>query len=70
MLEQVEAGQVSLKDQRLGANYGRAALNLLVQLLPLDNGQRQGINIFRVVSLSKPSADIVKFRTIILTTQV
>ena len=37
MLEKLGAGQVTLSDDETGANYGRAALNLLVQLVPLIN---------------------------------
>lgn len=62
MLEQLKAGQVSLSDERLGENYGRAALNLLVQLFPLINSQETyaGMDILRAVQISKTSADIIK----------
>ena len=60
MLEQLKAGQVSLSDERLGENYGRAALNLLVQLVPLVNRQETyaGMDILRAVHFSKLMADI------------
>lgn len=61
MVEKLGAGQVTLSDDQTGANYGRAALNLLVQLVPLIN--REGParkESFRPVTLSGLSADIVK----------
>ncbi|CAF9921715.1 hypothetical protein IMSHALPRED_005256 [Imshaugia aleurites] len=39
MLEQLQLGEVKLSDEQIFANYGRAALNLLVQLSPLISSQ-------------------------------
>lgn len=62
MLEQLKAGQVSLSDERLGANYGRAAFSLLVQLFPLINSQETcaSMDIFPSVHLSRLGANIIK----------
>lgn len=51
-------GQLSV--EQLGQNYGRAALNLLVQLALSNVYYFQGIKIFRLVSDSRPSADILQ----------
>ena len=48
MLEQLQAGTVKLSDEQIFANYGRAALNLLVQLVPLINSEIAGMQVFRL----------------------
>ena len=62
MLEQLKAGQVSLLGERLGANYGRAALSLLVQLVPLINSQRASMEIFRAIPYLRLTADILNLQ--------
>ena len=62
MLEQLKAGQVSLSDERLGANYGRAALSLLVQLVPLINSQSASMEIFRPIPYLRLTADILNLQ--------
>ena len=37
MLKRLQAGLIPLNDPSLGSNYGRAALSLLVQLVPYIN---------------------------------
>lgn len=49
MLEQLETGKVKLTDEQIFANYGRAALNLLVQLVPLINAAIAGMEVLRLV---------------------
>ena len=49
MLEQLQLGEVKLSDEQIFANYGRAALNLLVQLSPLISSQVAGREVFRLV---------------------
>lgn len=51
-------GQLSV--EYLGQNYGRAALNLLVQLALSNVYHFQGIKTFRLVSDSRPSADTLQ----------
>ena len=60
MLEAWQQGQGQLSVERLGQNYGRAALNLLVQLALTNVYDTPGIKIFRLVSHSIPSADILQ----------
>lgn len=60
MLKQVQAGQLSLSDERLGLNYGRAAISLLAQLVPYINNQTQGTEIFHLVRLSILSSNFNK----------
>ena len=58
MLEAWQKGQGQLSVERLGQNYGRAALNLLVQLALTNVYDIPGKEIFRLVSHSRPSADM------------
>lgn len=62
MLEDLKAGNVSLSDnkQPTGANYGRAALSLLVQLVPLINSKSASMEIFRPIPYLRLTADILK----------
>ncbi len=60
MLEQVQAGQISLSDERLGLNYGRAAISLLAQLVPYINIQASGTEIFCLVRFSILSSNFNK----------
>ena len=46
MLEELQTGKVKLSDEQIFANYGRAALNLLVQLVPLINTEIAGMQVF------------------------
>ena len=63
MLEQLQAGQLSLSDERLGLNYGRAAISLLVQLVPYINIKALGTEIFHLVRLSIHSSNFNKKTT-------
>ena len=60
MLEQLQAGQLTLSDEGLGLNYGRAAISLLAQLVPYINIQAPGTEIFHLVRLSILSSNFNK----------
>lgn len=59
MLESWQKNQGQLPVEQLGQNYGRAALNLLVQLVFAIVDDVPGIEFFRMVSHSRLSANIL-----------
>lgn len=63
MLKQLKSSQLGLSNERIGQNYGRASLSLLVQLAPWFYSQTLGMEIFRLVPLSRLTANIIEVPT-------
>ena len=64
MLEQLQAGKITLGDKSLGSNYGRAALSLLLQLSPYINDRTEfsGIEISAQLCLPHLTLTLLRLR--------